>query len=301
MRRGFLLLFVIILRLAGYCQLQQTYAFNTTNFDDGWVSTIHDEWVQVDKANVKVILHYPRPMKNHTMFPLEINTAWDTLVSDRYASLNNFKTSYISDYKHVDIAMGNVTDNNSTAKVFLVLFRRTGAGWIEVVTSSKKVFIDNFHFDPEAIRWDSNPDQTDVLANMIERNRFAIAAPDLYGTGEWRQHYSSHSFWANYYTGAYEGMSTYSSSQWFIFGKGQTYKWQLVVANSSGGRSQFANANGAGTFRSVNNWQLYFSQIEGKPKTYDGYYTAVRGGRVLWLKDANYSGSGVYTGFEQKR
>ena len=35
-------------------------AFTTTNFDDGWTSTVHEDWVEVTKGNIKVLIHYPK-------------------------------------------------------------------------------------------------------------------------------------------------------------------------------------------------------------------------------------------------
>ena len=35
------------------------YKFNTINFDDGWTSTEQEDWVQVVKGNITVLIHYP--------------------------------------------------------------------------------------------------------------------------------------------------------------------------------------------------------------------------------------------------
>lgn len=35
------------------------FAFTTTNFDNGWTSTEQEDWVQVTKGNIKVLIHYP--------------------------------------------------------------------------------------------------------------------------------------------------------------------------------------------------------------------------------------------------
>lgn len=37
------------------------FKFTSTNFDDGWVSTVQENWVEVTKGNIKVLLHYPNP------------------------------------------------------------------------------------------------------------------------------------------------------------------------------------------------------------------------------------------------
>lgn len=44
------------------------YAFTTTNFDDGWTSTVQENWVEVTKGTIKVLLHYP---KEGTIFPAD--------------------------------------------------------------------------------------------------------------------------------------------------------------------------------------------------------------------------------------
>lgn len=276
------------------------FTFNTTNFDDGWVSAVQPEWVQVSKANIKVLLHYA---KEGTIFPADpgplTDAAWNILVAPRYSNLQNYKTTYVNTYNRPYIGMAYATDNSTQQQVFLVLFRQS-AGWIEVVAPDKNTFVQYFQFDPETTRWDSNAELLKTLDNMAGRNRFAVSAADLSGTGEWDSNYSSNTFWTNYYTGASAGMSTYSSSQWFVFGDNQSYKWQLIVANSAAGTSKLAQAKGQGNFKSVNDWQLYFDDIEGKPKTYDVYFTAVRDGRVLFMNDAKFPGSGAYIGYKKK-
>lgn len=276
------------------------YAFNTTNFDDGWTSIIKEDWVETTKGNVKVLLHYP---KEGTVFPADpaplTNAAWNILVAPRYGNLKNYRTTYISAYNRPTIGMGYATENATGKNVFVLLFRQS-EGWIEFVTPDKESFIEQFKIDPETIDWNSNSDVVNPLAAMKGYNKFAVAASDINGTGKWNDHFASNTYYTNVYTGMSAGMSTYSSSQWFDFGAGNTYKWQLVAANSYGGVSKFAQAKGAGAFKMLNNWQIYFSDIEGKPKTYDVYFTANKGGRVLWMNDAEYKGSGIFTGYTKE-
>jgi len=294
-----------------------SFGFTTTNFDDGWMSTVEKDWVEVKKGKIKVLLHYP---KDGTIFPAEpdalTKTAWNVLVSPRYSKMSNFKTSYVEDYKRPYFATAYATENSSGSVVFIVLFRRSG-GWIEFVSKDRNAFVAEFGFNPESIRWgsiseymggyvlDNSTGSTvkaesgifDKMENMTNYNKFAVATSDLNNTGKWIDHYSSNTFYTNIYTGLSAGMSTYTSSQLFNFGAGQSYTWQLAAVNSYGGNANFAQASGEGTFNVVNNWQITFSDIEGKPKTYDAYFTAVKNGRVLWLNDAKNPGSGIFTGF----
>lgn len=297
------------------------FAFTTTNFDDGWTSTVQEDWVEVTKGNIKVLLHYP---KDGTIFPADpeplTNAAWNILVAPRYSNLKNYKTAYVEDSKRPYFGMGYATENKTGKSVFIVLFRR-GGGWFEVVTTDNNSFTQEFGFNPETIKWGSiseymggwvvnnsqgntikaDPEIFDKLENMIGRNKFAVAATDLYNTGEWKEGFSSNTFYFNYYTGASAGMSTYSSSQWFVFKAGNNYHWELAAANSYGGQIATAKAKGDGTYKSLNNWQLYFTEMEGKPKTFDVYFSAIKGGRVLWMNDAKVPGSGIFTGYKQSK
>lgn len=299
--------------------IQTGFKFNSTNFDDGWVSTVQEDWVQVEKGGIKVLIHYP---KEGTIFPADpdklISAAWNILVAPRYSTLSNFKTSYVEDFNRPYLGTGDVTEIQSGQQKFVVLFRRSG-GWIEIVAPDKSSFTTEFGFDASSIQWGklteytggyvltnsagsivkADPEVFNKLDNMVSYNRFALAASDLDGTGKWNAGYSSNTFYANYYTGAYAGMTTYSASQWFDFKAGQKYHWELVAANSGMGQIQTAQAKSDGSFKLINDWQLQCSNIEGKPKTYDAYFSAIKGGRVLWLNDAEVRGSGIFTGYSK--
>ncbi|HEY5824364.1 MAG TPA: hypothetical protein VIT44_08365, partial [Cyclobacteriaceae bacterium] len=60
---------------------------------------------------------------------------------------------------------------------------------------------------------------------------------------------------------------------------------------------KFAGAKSDGTLTVPNNWQIHFSDLEGKPKTYNAFFSCVKGARLLWLEDSGYPG---YTAFGRK-
>lgn len=298
------------------------YAFNTTNFDDGWTSTIQEDWVEVTKGNIKVLLHFP---KEGTIFPAAPDqltiAAWNILVAPRYSQLSNFKTAYVETNNRPYFGMGTVTEANSGNTVFVVLFRRS-AGWMEVITPDVSTFTQEFGFNPETIRWakvteysggyvvdNSNglvikadePELYNKLDNMTGRNKFAVAAADLDNSGRWDANFSSNTFYYNYYSGNFAGMTTFSASQWYAFSNSNNYHWEAVMTNSGGGVINAAQSKSDGTFKSLNNWQLYFSNIGGQEKTFDVYFSAIKGGRVLWVNDANHPGSGIFTGLARKK
>lgn len=270
------------------------FAFNTTNFDDGWTSTVQENWVEVKKENIKVLIHYP---KEGTIFPADpeplTNAAWNILVAPRYKDLKNYKTAYISTYNRPYLGMGHATENATGKEVFIVFFRQGETGWLEFITPDKKTFIQEYKFDPEIIRWDSETDLLIPLANMAGRNKFAVASSDF--KGKWTSDFTGIQQLYNVYTGNYAGMNVHQSNQEFIFNSGNTYNWKLIAVNGMVGNMKFDQVKSSGTFTVLNNWQIKFSKIENKPKTYNAFWSCIKGARILNLLDAEYPGSGLYT------
>lgn len=273
-----------------------SFHFDTTTFNDGWTSKVKEDWVEVTKGNITVLLHYKIFNMQSQDIDQIISTAWNGIVAPRYSSLSNYISTYISAYNRPYLGMGSVVENASGQQKFVLLFRR-GAGWIEVICPDKTTFINQFQFDPETIQWNSNDELVNSVAVLANYNKFAIAASDLNNTGKWSTSYSNNTFYSNYYTGAYEGMSTFTSSQWFVFGKNQAYHWEIIGTNSSGGQTSVGSAKSDGTYTIPNNWQIQCSNIENKPKLYDAYYTATKGGRLLWMNDAEHPGNGSFEGY----
>ena len=49
------------------------------------------------------------------------------------------------------------------------------------------------------------------------------------------------------------------------------------------GNIKFQSVKSSGKVSVPGIWQVTFSDIEGKPRTYNASFSAVKGGRVLWL------------------
>lgn len=270
------------------------FQFNSTNFDDGWVSTVREDWVEVAKNNVHVLLHYP---KDGTIFPADpeplINTVWNILVAPRYKSLSNYKTAYINNYDRPYLGFGNVIELSTGKALFVLLFRQGNSGWLEFITSDKNAFIEYFKFDPYAIRWDSESDLLKPLLLMGNYNKFAIGANDL--SGKWTSDFTGIQQLYNVYTGQYAGMNINQSNEEFVFTPGNKYSWKLLVVNGMVGATNYNQVQSTGTYSFPNNWQLHFSKIEKGPKTYHAFFSCIKGARILNLLDAQYPGSGIYT------
>lgn len=270
------------------------FKFNTSNFDDGWTSTVQEDWVEVTKGNIKVLLHYP---KEGTIFPADpepvTTAAWNILVAPRYSNLQNYKTAYISTYNRPYLGMGYATEIASGKNVFVVLFRQGQTGWVEFIAPDKNSFIQQYKFDPEAIRWDSESELMNPLANMTVYNKFAVDAADL--KGKWTSDFTGIQQLYNVYTGNYAGMNINQSNEEFVFGEGGSYSWKLLVINGMVGNTQYNQVKSSGTFMVPNNWQVHFTKIESGPKTFNAFWSCIKGARILNLLDAQYPGSGIYT------
>ena len=278
---------------------KSNYKFSTTNFDDGWTSTEQEDWVEVVKGDIRVLIHYP---KEGTIFPADpeplTNAAWNILVAPRYRNLKNYKTSYISSYERPYLGMGYATDDASGKQVFVLLFRRGNSGWLEFIAPDKNSFIRQYKFDPEDIRFDSNDDLLKPLIQMVNYNKFAISESDF--TGTWTSDYSGMQQMYHVNTGNYAGMNMNQSHEEFVFGAGNSYSWKLLAINGMVGNLKYASVKSAGKFSVLNNWQIRFSKIESGAKTYNAHWSCIKGARLLNLLDADNPGSGIYTSYGKK-
>lgn len=270
------------------------FTFTSTNFDDGWTSTIQDDWIEVTKGTIKVLLHYP---KEGTIFPADpdvlTNAAWNILVAPRYKDLKNYKTAYISTYDRPYLGMGYATENASGKNVFIVFFRQGQTGWLEFIAPDKNSFIQQYKFDPETVRWDSESDLMIPLANMIGYNKFAIAASDF--VGKWSSDFTGVQQLYNIYTGNYAGMNINQSNEEFVFNAGNSYNWKLLVVNGMVGNMKYTEVKSSGKFNVPNNWQIHFTKIESGAKTFHAFWSCIKEARILNLLDAESPGSGIYT------
>lgn len=268
------------------------FAFTTTNFDDGWTSTVQEDFVSVVKGGIKVRIHYPNKKAdayNSVLKEGDYN-AWNTLVAPRYTNLKNLEWKSIQSWESITFMEGDATENATGKTVHIVLFKKhysTGMGsYLEFVTDNKAAYENEFGpYHNTSFDWDKT-------ANMQFRNKFAVAASDL--KGKWTNNFTGLTQYVNANTGASAGADTHASNQNFEFGTTNTYKWDLTVANGFVGNIKFQNVKSSGKFSLPNNWQINFSEIEGKPKKYNVYFSCIKGARILWLQDTGY---GDYTAF----
>jgi len=267
------------------------FTFTTTNFDDGWTSNVKEDWVEATKANIKVLIHYPNKKADDYNPDLlgGLKNAWDVLVAPRYSSASNFEFKPLSSWQSIEFAEADCVEKNSSKTVHVVFFKKNYSGgggkFLEFITIDKRTFEQEFG----AYTNEASSPVWDKMASMANYNKFAVAAADL--KGKWTTNFSGVQQYVNAYTGANAGMDTHASSQKFEFGNGNTYKWEIAVANGFVGNIKFQSAKSSGKFSLPSTWQIYFPDMEGKPKTYNVYFSCIKAARVLWIDDTGYAKS----------
>jgi hypothetical protein len=255
--------------------------------------------VKVVRGEVVVLLHYPTSKIDVSSADYKTisNNAWNTLVAPRYSNLNNFVLFPGSlDYERPHFVAADVTDNATGKKVYVALFKRGNTGWIEFVTPDKNSFVKSFGLDISKIDYYTESVVWDPLKKMADYNKFAVGAADL--QGKWTNSFSGMTQYVNVYTGLDAGATAHSSTEFFDFKPANSYHWELAVASGVVGNQKFQGAKSDGKFNLPNNWQIHFSDLEGKPKTYNAFFTCVKGARLLWLEDVAYPSG--YTAYGKK-
>lgn len=265
------------------------FAYTTTNFDNGWTSTVQENWIDVKKGNINILIHYPNKKADayNSVILDGLKNAWDILVSPRYSSATNFEFKPQSGWEPIEFAEADLVENESGRRVHVILFKKNysnGSGkYLEFITPDRNTFNQEFGATDNSSGSFGTGEVWGKMADMAMYNKFAIAASDLLGT--WTNDFSGALQYVNAYTGANVAMATHASNEKFDFGPGNNYKWDLGVSSGNVGNIKFQSVKSNGTFSSPNNWQLYFSDIEGKPRTYNAFFVCVKGARILWLDD----------------
>jgi hypothetical protein len=259
------------------------FTFTTTNFDDGWTSTVQEDGVQVTKGNIKILIHYPDKNADayHSQLLDGLKNAWNILVAPRYSSTVNVEFRPIYSWESIEFAEADAVEEATGKTVHVVLFKKNSSGgngrFVEFITPDKNSFEQEFgKYHESAFGWEK-------MENMSGYNKFAIAHADL--SGKWTSNSSATLQYVNVVTGLDAGMDTHASVQNFQFEPGSAYKWDISVANGPVGNIKFQSVKSSGKFSMQGNWQVNFSDIEGKRRTYNAHFSCIKGLRILWLDD----------------
>lgn len=267
------------------------FQYNTTNFDDGWTSVVKEDWVEATKGDIKVLLHYPRKEDEiyYTQHQERMSVFWNMLVAPRYSNLRNYEAPDNHLPESAYFANGLLRDNASGRDMWVTLFSKGKSGWIEIITPDKASFVNAFGIEnPHA--WYT---EWDPLVRLSGMNRFAVGENDL--PGKWSNEFTGSTAYYSVYTGLYTGSSTFASRVNFVFQSNKRYNWDLAMASGGTGTlMKVDQAKASGNWKILNHWQIWFSEIERKARTYNAYFSCVKGGRILWLQDTEY---GSYTAY----
>ncbi len=257
------------------------YGFGTTNFDDGWTSIVQDDWVQVAKGNIRVLIHYPNKRADayNSVVMDGLKNAWDVLVAPRYSTASNFEFKPITGWQAIEFAEADAVEKGTGKTVHVVLFKMNyssgGGRYMEFITPNKSAFEREFGaYHQTTSGWEK-------MENMATYNKFSVAPADL--KGKWTNDFAGTLSYVNAYTGASAGTDTHASVENFVFGPGNIYKWDIGVASGFVGSIKFQSVKSNGKFTVPSNWQVSFSDIEGKPRMFNAFFSCVKGGRILWL------------------
>jgi hypothetical protein len=259
------------------------YAYTTTNFDDGWVAAEKENWVQVTKGNIIVLLHYSKEGTTIAADPEpHIINAWNILVAPRYSNLKNFKIASPSlDPQRAYLGAGDLTDNKTGKQVYVALFRKGSSGWIEFIAPDKNAFVREFGTDINNIGWDASSDIWNPLIKMFNYNKFAVSAGDL--PGNWKSSSGAGIEYYNVYTGNNMGMASASSTTEFIFQQDGSYTSIYKGVDGFNGNNRYAGetCNGRAI---VTNWEIQLTnRYKGATESFTAQFEAVKGGRILHM------------------
>jgi hypothetical protein len=262
---------------------KSSFTFTTTNFDDGWSSTVKEDWVEVTKGGIKVLLHYPNKKADAYNAVLKEGdyTAWNTLVAPRYSNMKNFEWKTLQSYESISFMEADATENASGKMVHIVLFKKhysNGNGrYLEFITDSKASYENEFGaYHAESYGWDKP-------AAMQYRNKFSVAANDLIGKWSTSDYASVSYYYVN--TGGSAGTVSTATADEFTFSAGNNYQSQHSGASGMVGNMKFSNQVYKGKSE-VTNWAITLTnRFEGATEKYDAYFEAIKGGRVLLMTD----------------
>ena len=265
---------------------QNGFAFNTTNFDNGWVSKIFDDYVEVTKGSVKVLLSY-REKFNESEYSGTGKekgiTYWNSFVGKYYnlgEAIIRPRTTF-SDYSR-DYVEGWVTDKQTGEKRFaammLNIFAFTGTLSVIVATAPDEQQLKQQFLKPD---YEYNND----LLPMYGYNKFAVGPNDL--TGTWSTNGGGTIGWYSATTGQYAGATGAATADVFRFEGNGTYSSEHKGGYGVVGSMNTYQQKYKGTY-TVTNWSVTIDhRWDNKTQTCDAWFEIIKGGRILHLTEGS--------------
>lgn len=265
----------------------------STRFDDGWVSTVKNDWVEVTKGDINVFLWYALPY-NASSFSgtgvVDRDYYWDNFVSKYY-------TIQTKQYKDNGEVIGSLkpgyvegwaVDKQNGEKRFIGMRLDISPNTASVVIGSAKDEASLWAQFPKANGSAFGPSD---LSAMRGYNKFAVTEKELLGT--WVDGGSSAIQW--YYVSpsgntSNAGMQVAARSSTYHFNSGGNYTSIHNGATGMVGNMNTFQQNYKGKYN-VTSWTLTATnRFEGKTQAFNAWFEIIRGGRILHLQDQKYTG-----------
>lgn len=261
-----------------------TYAFTSSNFDDGWSSTIYDDYVLVTKGSTHVYLNFTVPY-NASQFSGTGATArdfyWDNVVTKQFNIINKQYNDGNSMAMTPDYVEGWATDKRTGKKCFIGMRLAISPNAANVIIGSAQ---DENSFRQQFPK--ANDNFVSDLAAMDRYNKFAISANDM--IGQWEKGSSNTMQWAYVSPSGYEGyagMTVAATSAVFNFNSDGSYSSTHNGATGSVGNMNTFQQEYKGKY-DVTNWVVTATnRFGGKTSRFDAYFVAVKGGRILMMSE----------------
>jgi len=261
-----------------------TYQFTRSNFDDGWVSSVQEDYVLVEKGNQTVYLNFSVPYNPVQFSGTGVRDAeyyWDNYVTRQFTVRTKHFNDGGSMAQKPPYMEGYAVDKRTGKSCFIGMY-------LLIVPNSANVVIGTAP-DEAAFRRQfpkaNDPFGSD-LAAMTRYNKFALAANDI--TGKWQNGNTETAHW--YYvspTGyeGYAGMTLAATSATFQFNANGIYHSIQNGATGAVGNLNTFQQEFQGDF-TVSNWAITTTnRYGGKTDKFEASFAAVRGGRILQLNN----------------
>ena len=218
------------------------YQFTTSSYDDGWKSTVQNNWVLVEKDKASVYLYYAVSYNSDHFTGtgvMDRDYYWDNYVTKQFnITSKQYKDDgeFISSLKPKYVE-GWGTDLQNGATHFIAMT-------LSVAPNAAQITVASFP-DEQSFRQQfpgANDKYSSDLTNMKRYNKFAVSSSDL--TGTWLSGGSQMTQWYDAVTGAYSGATLASSSATFIFQNGGKYSSIHNGATGAVGAGQIRLAAG---------------------------------------------------------
>lgn len=258
------------------------FQFTTSNFDDGWISSIQPDWVLVQKGETKVYLFFVFPYQSENFSGtgvMDRDFYWDKHIaaifkttSKAYQDGGEFVSSMQPKYVE---GWGQDPQTGQRRFIGMYLTVSPNAAMLTVASTVDENSMRQ-NFPKASDRWTSD------LVAMSRYNKFAIGPNDLNGT--WQSGGSQMTQWYDSFTGAYAGATIASSSATFSFA-GPTYSSIHNGATGAVGAMNTFQQEYKGN-STISNWNVTLTnRYQGKTQQFDAHFQAVKGGRLLYLNN----------------